>query len=263
MDAIYQGIKTPVKIDYVSNSHGGKMAWVHYHDAYEIYILEKGERSYIIDGTFIELSARDVALIKPYELHSTDGSVYSRYLLYFKEEYLDRFFSKEAKEKLLCFFDRKKLSLDKDNYEKLINLLIRYQNNHEDFLLFCEIMQIFILCSKEDAITLGERSKLIYRIVEYLAQNFIRVDNLDELATHFFITKPYLCRLFKKETGISVVTFINTRKLQLACEKLQYTRANVEQIAAECGFNSSMYFCKFFKNAMGVSPGEYRRNMQY
>ena len=263
MDAIYQSIKTPVKIDYVSNSQGGKMASVHYHDAYEIYILEKGERSYIIDGTFIELSARDVALIKPYELHSTDGSVYSRYLLYLKDEYLDRFFTKEAKERLLAFFGRKKLSMDKESYDKVIELLIKYQNNREDFLLLCEIMQIFLSCSDEDAITAGDRNKLIYRIVEYLAQNFISVDNLDTLADYFFITKPYLCRLFKKETGISVVTFINTRKLQLACEKLQFTRTNVEQIATECGFNSSMYFCKFFKNAMGVSPGEYRKQMQY
>ena len=103
MEALYQSLKNDVKIDYVSNSLGGRMASVHYHDAYEIYILEKGERTYIIDDAFIELSSGDIAIIKPYELHSTDGGIYSRYLLYFKDEYLDRYFTGEAKEKLLSF----------------------------------------------------------------------------------------------------------------------------------------------------------------
>ena len=96
MDALYQELDSSIRIDYVSNSRGGRMASMHCHDAYEIYVLEKGERTYIIDDAFIELSERDVALIKPFELHTTDGGVYSRYLLYFKDEYLDRFFFKRG-----------------------------------------------------------------------------------------------------------------------------------------------------------------------
>ena len=105
MDVLYQELQNEIQIDYVSNSRGGRMASVHYHDAYEVYILEKGERTYLIDDTFIELTDMDIALIKPYELHSTDGGIYSRYLLYFKEEYLDKYFTPEAKEKLLAAID--------------------------------------------------------------------------------------------------------------------------------------------------------------
>jgi AraC-like DNA-binding protein len=36
---------------------------------------------------------------------------------------------------------------------------------------------------------------------------------LDELAARFFITKPYLCRLLKKETGLSDVTYVNAQRL--------------------------------------------------
>ena len=264
MDALYQELKNDLQIDYVSNSLGGRMASVHCHDAYEIYILEKGERTYIIDGTFIELSKYDIALIKPYEIHSTDGGKYSRYLLYFKDEYLDRFFTEEAKKKVILFFSRKKLSLSKDDFERLKELLLELKNDNDNFLVFCEIMKLFNdNCDGNDGMEISPRNKLISRVVEYLANHYLEIENLDSLAEKFFITKHYLCRLVKKETGVSVVTYINTHKLQLACEKLQFTRKNVEEIAIECGFNSSMYFCKVFKKNMGMSPGEYRKLKQY
>ena len=264
MEALYQELQNDIQIDYVSNSRGGRMASVHCHDAYEIYILEKGERTYIIDGTFIELSDGDVALIKPYELHSTDGGIYSRYLLYFKDAYLDRFFTKEAKEKLLSFFSRKKLSLEKEACERLKELLLEFKNDNDNFLVFCEIIKLFSdCCGEEENIEVSARNRLISRVVEYLSNHYLDIDNLDSLADKFFITKHYLCRLVKKETGVSVVTYINTHKLQLACEKLQFTRDSVEDVATECGFNSSMYFCKVFKKNMGMSPGEYRKLKQY
>ena len=264
MDALYQELDSSIRIDYVSNSRGGRMASMHCHDAYEIYVLEKGERTYIIDDAFIELSERDVALIKPFELHTTDGGVYSRYLLYFKDEYLDRFFSKEAKEKLLSFFERKKLSMGRENHEKLKRLLLELKNDKDDILIFCEIMKIFNdSCKGEENMEVSARNRLISRVIEYLANNFLEIESLDGLAEKFFITKHYLCRLVKKETGVSVVTYINNHKLQLACEKLQFTRKNIEEIALECGFNSSMYFCKTFKKNMGMSPGEYRKLKQY
>ncbi len=262
MEPIYQELKNTVQIDYIANSRGTPPS-VHYHDAYEIYLLEKGQRTYIIDGTFIELEPYDVALIKPYELHSTDGGLYNRYLLYFKEEYLGRFFTEEAKKKLLTFFNKKKLTLEKDTYEQAKELLLMLRADTDNFIIFCQIIKLFLdCCDGEESIKVSAKKRLISRIVEYLSENFTGIKNLDELAGQFYITKHYLCRLFKKETGVSVVTYINTHKMQLACEKLHFTKKSVEEVAIECGFNSSMYFCKIFKKNMGVTPGEYRKLKQ-
>lgn len=262
MDVIYQTLDKNVKIDYFSSTQGGKMPFVHYHDAYEIYVLESGMRTYIIDGTFVELTARDVAFIKPYELHSTDGSVYSRYLLYFKKEYIDRFFTEEAKEKLVSVFENKKITLDTVSYDKFKELLLGLRADNDDFIAFAQIIKLFMQCTDSSANYVSNKNKLISRIVKYVTQNYPEVENLDVLAEKFFITKSYLCRLFKKETGVSVVTYINTYKIQKACEMLQFTRKSVDKIAIDCGFNSSMYFCKLFKKTMGMRPGEYRKTMQ-
>ncbi len=262
MDVIYHTLDKNVKIDYFSSTQGGKMAFMHYHDAYEVYVLERGNRTYLIDGTFVELGPKDVAFIKPYELHSTDGGIYSRYLLYFKKAYAEKFFTEEATEKLLTVFENKKITFDSANYEKFKELLLKLRADNDDFIAFAEIMQLFRQCADNNTEYVSDKNKLISRIVKYLTENYLKVENLDELADRFFITKSYLCRLFKKETGVSVVTYVNTYKIQKACEKLQFTRANIDKIAADCGFSSSMYFCKLFKRTIGMRPGEYRKQMQ-
>ena len=262
MVEFYTDTLMDLRIDYRTNHSGGKMDSVHYHDAYEIYILEKGERKYLIDGTLISLSAQEIALIKPFELHSTEGSSYSRYVLYFKEEYLDRYFSAEGKAVILSLFSQKKLTLDAKNYAHLIELLVELNKNHEDFLLLGEIIHIMLSCRDLPSGHNDEESSLIARIIEYLGQNYLVLTGLDELSSHFFITKSHLCRLFKRETGLSVITYVNAKKLQHATEELCFSRKSVKKIAADCGFHSSMYFCKLFRESFGLSPAEYRKNHQ-
>ena len=250
-----------LRIDYAANHPGGKMDSLHYHDAYEIYILEKGERNYLIDGTLACLTGRDVALIKPFELHTTDGSAYSRFVLYFKEEYLDRYMTAAGKAALLAVFSQKKLTLSEEAYQRVTALLLELNAAHDDFLLLAEIMRILREAGKASPQKM-QAASLITQIFEYLGQHYVDFGGLDGLAARFFITKPYLCRLFKKETGLSVVTYVNAQRLQRATEELRFTRKSVKRIAAECGFHSSGYFSRIFHEQLGLSPLEYRRKHQ-
>ena len=260
MAIVYTDTRMDLRIDYAANRPGGRMDSVHYHDAYEIYLLERGERNYLIDGRLIPLTDRQIVLIRPYELHSTDGSPYSRYVLYFKEAYLDRYFSPEGKAALLSLFERRKLTPDAECYARLIALLLTLNGRHDDFLLFGEILRLLLLCRDESHHS--EEESLIARVTAYLGQNYLTFGGLDELAAHFFVTKSHLCRLFKRETGLSVITYVNTQKLQRASEELRFGRKSIKRIAADCGFHSSMYFCKLFRESFGLSPGEYRKSRQ-
>lgn len=262
MTELYTDTLMELRIDYAANHPGGKMDSLHYHDAYEIYILEKGERNYLIDGTLISLTGREVALIKPFELHSTDGSAYSRYVLYFKEEYLDRYMTVEGKAALLAVFSQKKLTLSEEAYQRVVALLLELNAARDDFLLLAEIMRILSASGGTSVPQEVQAVSLIARVTEYLGQHFIDFCGLDELVARFFVTKPYLCRLFKKETGLSVVTYVNAQRLQRAAEELRFTRKSIKTIAAECGFHSSGYFSRIFREQHGISPLEYRRKHQ-
>jgi len=46
--------------------------------------------------------------------------------------------------------------------------------------------------------------------------------------------------------------------VSLAKKRLRFSNLPLDAIAAECGFADAGYFVKVFKNAEGMTPGEYR-----
>jgi AraC-like DNA-binding protein len=69
----------------------------------------------------------------------------------------------------------------------------------------------------------------------------------------------YFGRVFKRETGLRPMEWLNQRRLQLACQHLAGTSKNVTQIAEACGFASPFYFSRVFRRHFGQSPLKYRQ----
>lgn len=68
----------------------------------------------------------------------------------------------------------------------------------------------------------------------------------------------YFGRIFKRETGLNPMAWLNERRLQMACQYLSGTRNSVGEIAASCGFCNQFYFSRLFRRQFGQSPREYR-----
>ena len=99
----------------------------------------------------------------------------------------------------------------------------------------------------------------ITRIIQYINENYNHITDIDQIAEHFFISKYHLCRYFRKNLGIPLMSYLNTIKITQACRMMKAGNSSMTQIAMECGFNSSSYFCKVFKKERGISPTEYRK----
>ncbi|WP_052427526.1 helix-turn-helix transcriptional regulator [Neobacillus niacini] len=97
-------------------------------------------------------------------------------------------------------------------------------------------------------------------ILSYINQKFNKINNIEEIAETFYISKFHLCRIFKKATGLTISQYINNIKIQNACNMLITTNLSILEVGTACGFNSSMYFCKIFKQAISVTPSEFRKN---
>ena len=96
-------------------------------------------------------------------------------------------------------------------------------------------------------------------LISYVHENFLTLSSIDEIASTFYITPSHLCRTFKKLTGYTVIQYINILKIQKACDLLHETRKSITEIALDCGFNSTMYFCKTFKAILNITPTDYRK----
>ncbi|MGE7055201.1 helix-turn-helix domain-containing protein, partial [Paenibacillus glucanolyticus] len=66
---------------------------------------------------------------------------------------------------------------------------------------------------------------------------------------------------FKKETGISLGTYIIQARIKAAKHLLEATSLSVYQIAAKVGYANYSYFSKLFKQDTGWAPSDYRREL--
>ena len=83
--------------------------------------------------------------------------------------------------------------------------------------------------------------------------------SLESVASHFFIDKHYLARLFKEQYGVTLVTYLQQVRITHAKRMLRFTDKSIEEIGRECGIGELNYFSRVFKKLEGVSPSEFRR----
>ncbi len=237
----------------------------HCHDAYELFFLESGPHCFITEDRVLNMSTYDVALFKPMQLHrSKNNFPYSRICLYFTEKFMDKYFKSFAVDTLMRCFDHNIISLGEDAFAeamKAINKIRREDAREPDnriFLYLAEILHILYENRFKSPIRINDNRNNITKIINYICNNYNKISSIDDIAEHFYLSKYHLCRTFKEKTGFTLVNYINSVRIQNACEKLLNSNAAVTEIAIECGFNSCAYFCQIFKKNTGYTPNDFR-----
>ncbi len=87
--------------------------------------------------------------------------------------------------------------------------------------------------------------------------------SLDDISAHFHFGKSHICHIFKAKTGVPVIKYLITMKLECAKEMLRGGSLSVGEVAESLSFESSQYFSKLFKRHVGISPGEYARRHKW
>ena len=104
--------------------------------------------------------------------------------------------------------------------------------------------------------------KLIRQAITFVHANYGEPISRDSLATHLSVSENYLTNCFRKELGISPITYINRYRVRQACTLLKGGELNITEVALEVGFSDLAYFSKVFQREMGVSPSSYRRGQR-
>lgn len=131
--------------------------------------------------------------------------------------------------------------------------------NSRELLSHRYLTDLFALCVDEIGNT-GSSSvtEKVRDIQNYIDTHFSEKISLDDLAEQFFISKFHLSREFKKLTGTTIGNYLTAQRVSHAKKQLRFTRLSLDAIAGECGLSDTSYFVKVFKNAEGMTPGEYR-----
>lgn len=101
-------------------------------------------------------------------------------------------------------------------------------------------------------------SNPVKEIVGYLNLHYPDNISLSLLSDKFFLSEQYISRVFKKETGENLLTYLNMIRVNRAKILLRSTDMKMYEIAEQTGFNSSVNFNYVFNRITGLSPKAYR-----
>lgn len=110
---------------------------------------------------------------------------------------------------------------------------------------------------KQNANTLKEE-RVKYMML-YIHKNYTDKLTLEQIAEAANISKRECLRCFHEVLNITPFHYLMEYRVRKASELLRNSRESISEIGYNCGFSSTSYFTKLFRELRGVTPSEYRK----
>ena len=142
-----------------------------------------------------------------------------------------------------------------------------YKDHIHDYLMIAKKYEIIAFLYQNNFI--ADESSLfdvksinsILPIIEFLHENYQHPITLNDISDSFHLHSNYICKLFKKTTGITVIDYLNYIRTSKA-ETMLRSGLSVVEAAELTGFSSQSYFNKVFKKYFLCAPSAYKRKIK-
>ena len=105
--------------------------------------------------------------------------------------------------------------------------------------------------------------KLIEDIDNYIRDNLSNPDtSVESMSTHLCISRVQLYKRMISLMGITPSEYLRAKRIKYAEYLLHSNEYNISEIAYKVGFNNPRYFSKYFQEAYGVTPSQYKKNLE-
>ena len=103
-----------------------------------------------------------------------------------------------------------------------------------------------------------KQDDVIHQAKHYILKHIQENIYVEEIADEVHLNAQYLMRLFRKETGFSILEYITEERIKLAKELLIQTDYPINRVADNVGYGNYSYFTKIFKKNVGQAPAAFR-----
>jgi len=252
---------------------------IHIHPEYEIYYMFNGERYYFIENKTYRIRKGSLVLINSMHIHKTSKlgkDFHDRFLIEINPEPFSTFFQNISGMSLADFFARYSCVLELDEQtqewvERRFNDIMEEAEKKLDnyhLMIMMKITEILLLVRRFHSdrlippnLSMSDKAKhqMINEIAAYITQDEIRVKSLDDISRRFFISKSYLCRIFKEVTGFTIQDYVNIHCVKKAQQLLEQSNLSIAEISHKLGYSSLTYFTRVFKKYTETTPLKYRK----
>lgn len=258
----------------------------HWHNALEINYVAEGEAEIKSLNKTLHLKKGDAAFINSNVTHSIGAWNNMRkckiYAHVFDMHFLSGMYSSIFERKYLLPVIRNRAVpiylIHADSYEHIqmlekITHMIRLAEEEPfgyEFELRSDLSRFWCMFFAETAELRASQKEIknadderLKQMIDYIQKNYMEKIELKEIAASADIGTRECSRCFVRCIGISPINYLISVRVRMAAQMLLTTDKTVLAISEDCGFSSSSYFGKVFRDHMKCTPAEYRRINRY
>ena len=250
------------------------MSRLHFHDHCELLLPLVSPGNIFVSGQVYPLRRGTLYLIGENTLHRTMAEgFHARYVLHINKKSLTQLSTPQTDLTQLGGTSFRRAELSGSEMTEVIELFQALERNKNDGSFGSDMRQLTALINllirvapvlnAADAgeAVCGKDFLRVAPILDYIRDHLSEPLTLDRIAGHFYISKHYLCRIFKAATGFSVMEYIIYSRILKARHLLQ-EGVNVQQAGELSGFSDNSHFIRTFGHLTGLTPGRYAREYQ-
>lgn len=257
----------------------------HYHDFHKIILFLGGTVDYVIEGKTYSLRPSDLIFVTAGEIHCPvfhpGPAPYERIVIYISPDFLARWQAESGKEQAdlaACFQQARETASVMHQPPGTSHDLLYHMNKLEKTahgegfanelytkILFVEFMILVNRSLAEHELSAMENASYdpkIQQVLSYIGTHLTEPLTVEHLAAQAFLSKFYLMRKFKADTGYGLHQYIRSKRLLLARDLLK-TDTPITEIAGCVGFSDYSTFSRAFKAMFHTTPREFRNMMAH
>lgn len=247
----------------------------HWHTEIEIIKILEGDFTITLNDQVIYAKKDDIIFISPEMLHGgiPKNCIYECIVLdmnmFIKNNNICTNYLKDILNTKICInYDIYKNN-DINIYLNKIFDCMKEKTLGYEFLIQGYLYVIFgIIIEKKLYIkninVIDKNNKRIYqlkKVLEFIELEYSNPITLEDLSNKMNLNPKYFTKIFSEMTGKSPIQYLNSYRIEMACNMLLTTNLSITDICLNCGFNDLSYFIKTFKKEKNISPKKFRASL--
>lgn len=236
----------------------------HTHEFHEIFMLLDGSVDFFVEGTKFPLHPGDLVLISAGDPHTklvVNRDAYRCFVLYLA---CDFFTFHDCREYEAIFTRRlcteHKISAETgkqsgffDAFQRLENYTSGFRDTDNAITQSLLIEMLHILNKKSEFSSSYVSNPQVQQILEYINNHSCNQVTLSSMAETLYLSKYYICKIFKKYTGYTVNQYLTQKRIARAAALVREGQT-ITSACINAGFADYSSFYKAYKKQTGAAP---------
>lgn len=265
----------PLKIYRMEDINGKIDVPYHWQETVEILWIRKGRLSLMIKESLYEGKEGDIFYINPCELHGmrslTGDCAYLAFI--FPLSWFHSVWEDEAQELYMKPLEEGSMSMEAclpvRSAQHAIPILQEIYDLYEEsgtgawLGIKGDLLRFYYSLYKDNLAVRRQKDSgemdMRLKISRYIEKHCNEPVSLKSMGEEFHMSSKYFSAYFQKHFARNFSDYLMAVRMEKAKKLLYETDGSMEMVAQQCGFSSSSYFIRVFKQTFGMTPGQYRK----